>query len=85
VTAPPLRILDYKAAVTLVDNCGKTVPHHLLENPSMPDEVILQSISRQEVGTTVLRKYNQYTGLSPLHYALHILRPKSATCYFPRR
>ncbi|KAK6953252.1 hypothetical protein Daesc_005553 [Daldinia eschscholtzii] len=70
---PPLRILDYGADATAVDNEGKTALHHLLDNTSMPDEVIIQFINRAEVAPTLLLKDND--GFSTLHYASRVLRP----------
>jgi len=71
--APPLRILDYGADATLVDNDGKTPLHHLLDNPGMPDDVLIQFINREEVAPTLSSKDKD--GYSPFHYSLRILRP----------
>ncbi|KAF3059647.1 Ankyrin-2 [Daldinia childiae] len=71
---PPLQILDRGADATLVDNEGKTALHHLLENPGIPDDVLIQFINREEVAPTLFLKDNR--GFSPFHYALRILRPK---------
>ncbi|KAI1654378.1 ankyrin repeat-containing domain protein [Daldinia decipiens] len=71
---PPLRILDRGADATLADNEGKTALHHLLENPGIPDDVIIQFINREEVAPTLFLK--DIHGFSPFHYALRILRPK---------
>ncbi|KAM0421202.1 hypothetical protein ACHAPT_010922 [Fusarium lateritium] len=72
--SPPLRMLDYGADAALVDHEGKAALHHLLNNPGMPDEVIVQFINREEVALTLLLKDND--GFSPLHHALRILRPE---------
>ncbi|CAH0047278.1 unnamed protein product [Clonostachys solani] len=72
-TGPPLRILDLKADATLVDDEGKTALHHLLDNPGMPDDVLVEFIQRKEVAPTLLQK--DKAGFSPFHYALRILRP----------
>ncbi len=73
VPGPPLRILDRKADTTLVDDNGRTALHHLLDNPGMPDDVLLQFINREEVAPTLFTKDSD--GYSPLHYALRTLRP----------
>src|SRR3569833_2108636 len=70
---PPLRVLDHKTKATLIDSDGKTALHHLLDNPGLPDDVLLQFIDREEVASTLLSK--DKGGYSPLHYALRILRP----------
>ena len=58
----------------MVDNDGKTALHHLLGNPGMPDDALLQFINREEVAPTLSTKDN--AGYSPFHYALRILRPE---------
>lgn len=71
---PPLRILDLGANATLVDNEGKTALHHLLDNPGMPDDVLVQFINRPEIASTLLLRDND--GFTPFHYALRFLRPE---------
>ncbi|KAL6411649.1 Ankyrin-3 [Ilyonectria robusta] len=73
-TGPPLRILDYGADATLVDDEGKTALHHLLDNPGMPDDVLVQFIHRKEVAPTLFMR--DHNGFLPFHYALRILRPE---------
>ncbi|KAH6999422.1 ankyrin repeat-containing domain protein [Ilyonectria destructans] len=63
-TGPPLRILDY----------GKTALHRLLDNPGMPDDVLVEFIHRKEVAPTLFMK-DRY-GFLPFHYALRMLRPE---------
>lgn len=72
-TGPPLRILDYGADATLVDDEGKTALHRLLDNPGMPDDVLVQFIHRKEVAPTLFMR--DHHGFLPFHYALRILRP----------
>ncbi|KAM0431479.1 hypothetical protein ACHAPT_005457 [Fusarium lateritium] len=69
----PTRMLEYGADATLVDHAGKTALHHFLDNPSVPDEVLIEFINREEVAPTLLLKDNG--GFTPLHYALRTLRP----------
>ncbi|KAB5515516.1 ankyrin repeat-containing domain protein [Coniochaeta sp. 2T2.1] len=77
-TAICMRMLEHNADATLVDHEGKTALHHLLENPSVPDDVVLEFLNRKEVAPTLLRK--DKAGFSPFHYALAILRP--TICHF---
>ncbi|KAF4954253.1 hypothetical protein FSARC_12190 [Fusarium sarcochroum] len=72
-SGPPCRMLDLGADPTLVDDEGKTALHHLLDNPGLPDEVLVQFIDRPEVTPTLFLKDKK--GYSPLHYALRLLRP----------
>jgi ankyrin repeat protein len=73
-TGPPVRMLDLGADATLVDNLGKTALHHLLSNPGLPDDTLIEFISRTEVAPTLFQKDQE--GYSPLHYALRLLRPQ---------
>jgi ankyrin repeat protein len=70
---PPIRMIDLEIDATLVDDEGRTALHHLLDNPVMPDDVLLQFISRPEVAPTLHIK--DKAGYTPFHYALRILRP----------
>lgn len=79
VTGIPIRILDTgRADAKLVDNDGKTVLHHILENPDMGDEVVLEFLDREEVKPILFTKDNE--GYSPLHSALRVLRPEAVKC-----
>ncbi|KAM5386497.1 hypothetical protein ACJZ2D_000460 [Fusarium nematophilum] len=71
---PPLIILDRGADATLVDNDGKTALHHILDNPGLPAEILMQYINRKEVAPTLFVKDND--GRTPFHYALRTLRPQ---------
>ncbi|OIW33037.1 ankyrin [Coniochaeta ligniaria NRRL 30616] len=81
-TAPFIRMLDHKTDATLVDDDGKTALHHLLGNPSIPDDVILHFIYQEEVSPTLLVKDKD--GFSPFHYALKILRPEICELLFAK-
>ncbi|KAF5534759.1 ankyrin-3 [Fusarium mexicanum] len=71
---PPVRILDLGADATLVDNLGKTALHHLLSNPGLPDDTLIEFINRTEVAPTLFQADEE--GYLPLHYALRLLRPR---------
>ncbi|KAF5608491.1 ankyrin-3 [Fusarium subglutinans] len=73
-TGPPVRILDLGADATLVDNLGKTALHHLLSNPGLPDDTLIEFINRTEVAPTLFQADEE--GYLPLHYALRLLRPR---------
>ncbi|KAG9497868.1 hypothetical protein J7337_010740 [Fusarium musae] len=73
-TGPPVRMLDLGADATLVDNLGKTALHHLLSNPGLPDDTLIEFINRTEVAPTLFQEDQE--GYSPLHYALRLLRPR---------
>lgn len=69
----PIRVLDHGVDATCVDEDGKTALHHLLSNPAMPEEIVLEFINREEVASTLWLKDND--GFTPFHYALRTLRP----------
>ncbi|KAF4500341.1 Ankyrin-3 [Fusarium agapanthi] len=71
---PPVRILDLGAGATLVDNLGKTALYHLLSNPGLPDDTLIEFINRTEVASTLFQADEE--GYLPLHYALRLLRPR---------
>ncbi|KAF4943583.1 hypothetical protein FGADI_13316 [Fusarium gaditjirri] len=71
---PPVRMLDLGADATLVDNLGKTALYHLLSNPGLPDDTLIEFINRKEVAPTLFQTDQE--GYSPLHYALQLLRPR---------
>ncbi|KAK0664036.1 putative ankyrin [Cercophora samala] len=75
----PFKILDAqygtKADATALDNTGKTALHHLLRNPTAPEDEVCLFIRRAEIASTTLLKDDD--GFSPLHYALKLLRPKA--------
>ncbi|KEY64267.1 hypothetical protein S7711_09307 [Stachybotrys chartarum IBT 7711] len=73
ITGPPLRILDIGADATLTDNRGRTALHHVLSNPSLPKQIVMDFICRDEVAPTLLTKDED--AFSPLHYALRLLQP----------
>ncbi|KAM0354385.1 hypothetical protein ACHAPU_001429 [Fusarium lateritium] len=73
-TGQPLQILDLGVDATLVDEFGKTALHHLLDNPSFPDEVLLEFLNRPEVAPTLFQPDKD--GHKPFHYALRTLRPR---------
>lgn len=70
---PPVRILDHGADVTLKDDEGKTALHHMLDNPAMQEDAIIDFLNREEVASVLSQKDGR--GFSPLHYALRTLRP----------
>ncbi|KAF5699429.1 hypothetical protein FGLOB1_11393 [Fusarium globosum] len=73
-TGPPVRMLDLGADTTLVDNLGKTALHHLLSNPGLPDDTLIEFITRTEVAPILFQVDQE--GCSPLHYAFRLLRPR---------
>jgi hypothetical protein len=72
-TAPAPKILDYGADPLAVDNEGRNALHHLLDNPDMEEDAILQFLSND--ASKVLLKQKDGKGFSPLHCALRILSP----------
>ncbi|CAK4031069.1 hypothetical protein FOQG_06417 [Lecanosticta acicola] len=53
----PIRMLDTgRSDATITDEQGKTALHHLLDNPDMEDEVVMQLVDRPEVQPTVFTR-----------------------------
>ena len=73
VLGPPLRILDLGADAMAVDNQGRTALHHLVNNPRMPDDVLVQFINREGVAPAFFLKDN--AGFTPFDLALRDMRP----------
>lgn len=74
---PCVRMVELGADVTATDHEGKTVLHHILANPDIEDETILQLINRKET-KKILSQRNKH-GHTPLHYALRLLRPNACS------
>jgi ankyrin repeat protein len=72
-TAPFIRALDFGANPLVVDNEGRNALHHLLDNPEMEDEAIIQFLSHDSA--KILLHQKDANGFTPLNCALRFLRP----------
>lgn len=71
--APLLSIVDLGADLLAVDNDGRNALHHLLDNPEIEDDTILQVLGYEKVKKLVGQLDSQ--GFHPHHYALKTFRP----------
>jgi ankyrin repeat protein len=72
-TAPFLRTLDFGADPRIVDNEGRNALHHLLDNPEMEEDAIIQFLAHDSAKDLLHRKDGD--GFTPLNCALRFLRP----------
>jgi ankyrin repeat protein len=73
-TAPVVRLLDFGVDVLAVDNDGRNALHHILDNPDIEEDTILQLLEYGDACQPLLRQQDT-KGLTPLHCALRTLRP----------
>ncbi|KAE9375050.1 ankyrin [Stipitochalara longipes BDJ] len=73
VAAPFLRTLEFGADPLVLDNEGRNALHHLLDNPEMEEEAILQFLAHDSVKAMLYQK--DANGFTPLNCALRFLRP----------
>jgi ankyrin repeat protein len=73
VPAPFLRILELGANPLVLDNEGRNALHHLLDNPEMEEEAIVQFLSHDSAKALLHQKDKD--GFTPLNCALRFLRP----------
>ncbi|RDW73411.1 ankyrin-3 [Coleophoma cylindrospora] len=72
-TAPFLECIDLGANSLVVDNDGRNPLHHLLDNPEMEEDAIVQFLSHDAAKPLAHQKDGK--GFTPLHCALRFLRP----------
>lgn len=70
---PLVHLLDLGVDVLAVDNDGKNILHHLLDNPDIGEDFILQALEYEICKALVCQKDSK--GSTPLQYALSNLRP----------
>jgi ankyrin repeat protein len=71
--APFLLILEFGADPLVVDNEGRNALHHLLDNPEMEEDAIIQFLTHDAAKTLLHQKDEK--GFTPLHCSLRLLRP----------
>jgi ankyrin repeat protein len=72
-TAPFLRTLEFGANPLVVDNKGRNALHHLLDNPEMEEDAIIQFLAHDAAKTLLHQKDGD--GFTPFNCALRFLRP----------
>ncbi len=72
-TAPFLRTLDFGADPLVIDNEGGNALHHLLDNPEMEEDAIIQFLAHDSAKSLLHQKDGN--GFTPMNCALRFLRP----------
>jgi ankyrin repeat protein len=72
-TALFLQILEFGTSPLVIDNDGRNALHHLLDNPEMEEEAIIQSLAHDAAKKLLHQKDSK--GFTPLNCALRLLRP----------
>jgi len=72
-TAPFLRMLELGADPLVVDSEGRNALHHLLDNPEMEEDAIVQFLTHDSAKAMLYQK--DAKGFTPLNCALRFLRP----------
>jgi ankyrin repeat protein len=71
-----IRILDFEVDVMAVGKDGRNVLHHLMDNPDIEQDTILQFLDREPENCKLLIKQRDNEGFTPIHSALRVLRPE---------
>lgn len=74
--APVIRLLEYGADIMAVSNDGRNVLHHLLDNPDIEQDTIIQVIEKEPEACKKMLNHRDNEGYTPFHSALHVLRPE---------
>jgi ankyrin repeat protein len=70
-----MRLLEYGADIMAVSNDGRNVLHHLLDNPDIEQDTIMQIIEKEAEACKKMLKHTDREGYTPFHSALRVLRP----------
>lgn len=73
---PVMRLLEYGADIMAVGNDGKNALHHLLDNPDIEQDTILQVIEKEPEACKKMLSHKDNEGYTPFHIALRVLRPE---------
>jgi ankyrin repeat protein len=75
-SGPLIRILDFELDVMAVSNDGRNILHHLMDNPDIEQDTVLQFLDREPEKCKLLIKQRDNEGFTPIHSALRVLRPE---------
>ena len=73
---PILRLLDHGTDVLAVSNDGRNALHHLLDNPDIEQDTILEFLNREPEACRTLMKQRDRDGFLPFDSAVRLLRPE---------
>lgn len=72
---PVMRLLEYGADMTAVSNDGRNALHHLLDNPDIEQDTIMQVLGKEPEACKKMLNHKDNEGYTPFHLALRVLRP----------
>lgn len=72
---PVIRFLEYGADVMAVSNDGRNTLHHLLDNPDIEQDTIMQIFEKEPEASKKMLSHKDKEGYTPFHMALRVLRP----------
>lgn len=73
---PVMRLLEYGANMMAVSNDGRNALHHLLDNPDIEQDTIMQVLEKKPEACKKMLNHKDNEGHTPLHIALRVLRPE---------
>ncbi|RDL31844.1 Glucanase [Venustampulla echinocandica] len=75
--APPvIRLLEYGADIMAISNDGRNALHHLLDNPDMEQDTVMQVLEKVPETCKEMLKRKDNEGYTPFHIALRVLLPE---------
>lgn len=75
-TPPVMRLLEYGANVMAVSNDGKNALHHLLDNPDIEQDTIMEVLEKEPEACKKMLNHKDNADYTPFHIALRVLRPE---------
>jgi hypothetical protein len=69
------RLLSYRANITAVSKKGGNALHHLLDNPHIQEDIILEVLDRFPEACKILMEQRDTEGFLPFYGALRIIWP----------
>jgi ankyrin repeat protein len=73
---PVMRLLEYGADIMALSNDSRNVLHHLLDNPDMGQDTIMQVLEKEPEACKKMLTHKDNEGYKPFHIALRVLRPE---------
>jgi ankyrin repeat protein len=73
---PVTRLLEYGADIMAVSNDGRNALHHLLDNPDIEQDTIMQVLKKEPEACKKMLNHKDNDGYTPFHAALRVLRPE---------
>lgn len=71
-----MRLLEYGADMMAVSNGGRNTLHHLLDNPDIEQDTIMQVLEKEPKACIKMLNHKDNEGYTPFHIALRVLLPE---------